>query len=116
MKRYCFTCDLKDDKEAVETYKKYHRKENERPAITKSIKAAGVRDMQIYLIEKRLFMIMDTDNDFNLEKKKKLDEQIPEVQEWEKLMENFQQVPDFSENGEKWVLMEQIYELPGNEN
>ena len=55
-KRYCYSCDLKDNNKLIEEYKEYHAKGNAWPEITKSIKVAGIVDMEIYLIGNRLFM------------------------------------------------------------
>lgn len=49
---------------------------------------------------------------FSFENKIRLDSNNPKVIEWEKLMWKFQQKLPFSKEGEKWVEMEQIFELP----
>ena len=67
MKRYCFALDLKDDIELIKDYKKYH--ESIWPEIEKSIIDSGIIDLEIYLIENRLFMIIDCHDDFSFEKK-----------------------------------------------
>ena len=109
MDRYCFTLDLKDDKKLIETYKQYHR--SVWPEIKDSIKDAGIENMEIYLISNRLFMIMEVNDDFTFEAKNKADLTNPRVQEWEKLMWDFQQALPFAKAGEKWVMMDQIFEL-----
>ena len=48
-KRYCYSCDLKDDSKLIAEYKEYHAKGNAWPEITKSIKNSGIVDMEIYL-------------------------------------------------------------------
>ena len=111
MKRLCFTCNLQDDPQLIAQYKAHHQSDRVWPEITKSIRDAGVLKMEIYHVDKRLFMIMDVEEDFDLETKMLMDSKNPQVQKWEKLMENFQEKPDFARNGEKWVLMECIYEL-----
>lgn len=109
MDRYCFTLDLKDDKKLIETYKQYHR--SVWPEVKDSIKDAGIENMEIYLISNRLFMIMEVNDDFTFEAKNKADLANSRVQEWEKLMWNFQQALPFAKTGEKWVMMDQIFEL-----
>ena len=76
-----------------------------------SIKNAGIEKLDIYLVENRLFMIMETDNTFSFEKKEKADSANPKVQEWETLMWNYQQALPKAEPGEKWKLMEHIFDL-----
>ncbi len=111
IKRYCLACDLKDEESLIKEYKKYHGKGNTRPAITKSIKDAGVLDMEIYLIGNRLFMIMEVDKSFSFEKKARMDAENEDVQAWEELMWDFQQALPWAKNGEKWIRMEKIFKL-----
>ena len=63
------------------------------------------------LIDTRLFMIMDTGEGFSFEKKGGMDATNPKVQEWEILMWNYQQPLKKAVKGEKWVLMNKIFEL-----
>jgi L-rhamnose mutarotase len=110
-KRLCFACDLKDDAKLIAEYKGYHKEENAWLEITESIKEAGIVDMQIYLTGNRIFMIMDVDKTFDLEKKAKMDAVNRHVQEWEHLMWKFQQALPWAKEGEKWIQMERIYKL-----
>lgn len=109
MKRYCLTLDLKDDPQLIAEYKRYHQKIW--PEITRSIKDAGIEDMEIYLLGTRMFMIMEVDEKFSFEAKKRADELSPKVQEWEALMWRFQQSLPQAKPGEKWLLMERIFSL-----
>ncbi len=111
MRRLCFTCDLKDKPELIAKYREYHLKEKIWPEVISSIKGAGVVNMEIYLLTNRLFMIMEVDETFDPEKKKKMDAENPKVQEWETLMWSFQQALPEAEPGEKWVEMERIFAL-----
>lgn len=108
-KRYCLALDLVNDPDLIKTYKEYH--ENVWPEITASIKDAGVEKLDIYHVENRLFMIMETHPDFSFEKKQKADEANPKVQDWETLMWKYQQAIPNTKPGEKWRLMTPIFEL-----
>lgn len=108
-RRYCLTLDLKDDPKLIAEYKRYHQKIW--PEITRSIKDAGIEDMEIYLLGTRMFMIMEVNETFSFEAKKKADELNPKVQEWEALMWRFQQSLPKAAPGEKWLLMERIFSL-----
>tara|TARA_R110000868_G_scaffold1728_7_gene13846 strand:- start:188 stop:532 length:345 start_codon:yes stop_codon:yes gene_type:complete len=110
-RRYCFGCDLKDDPQLMEEYKEYHAAGNAWPEITKSVKDAGIVDLQIYLTGNRMFMIMDVDESFDPIKKAKADAKNPKVQEWEDLMWKYQQALPWAKEGEKWVPMEQVFQL-----
>jgi len=109
MKRYCFALDLIDDAELISEYKKYHEKIW--PEITKSIQSAGIENLEIYLTGNRLFMIMEVNESFTFEKKTAMDSENPKVQEWERLMWKYQKGLPWAKKGEKWILMDKIYQL-----
>lgn len=108
-KRYCLGLDLRDDPALIADYKRYH--EEVWPEITQSLKAAGIEDMEIYLLGTRLFMIVEVNDTFSFANKAKLDLANPKVQEWENLMWNFQQPLPGAKLGEKWQVMERVFEL-----
>jgi len=109
MARYCLALDLKDDPQLIEEYEKYHR--HVWDEIKKSITGSGITNMEIYRTGNRLFMIMETNENFSFEKKAAMDNANPKVQEWEQLMWKFQQPLPWSKEGEKWILMEKIFTL-----
>lgn len=109
MPRYCLTLDLKDDETAISEYKRYHVKIW--PEVKKSLFDAGIVDMEIYLAGTRLFMIMDVNENFSLSAKAAADAANTKVQEWEALMEQFQQELPQSKPGQKWVVMEKVFDL-----
>ncbi|MFT3703340.1 MAG: L-rhamnose mutarotase [Agriterribacter sp.] len=109
MKRFCLACDLKDDPATIAEYRKIH--ENVWPDILERIKADGITVMDIYLTGNRMFMIMEVVDDFSFEMKSASDKNDPRVQEWENFMWNFQQELPWAKPGEKWILMEQIFQL-----
>ena len=109
MKRYCFALDLIDDPELISAYVKHHN--SVWPEILASLKDAGIEDLQIYLVANRLFLIMEVDSSFSFERKSRMDKENPIVQEWETLMWKYQQKLPTSKPGEKWVLMEKIFQL-----
>jgi len=107
--RYCLALDLKDSPQLIEEYKRHHQ--NVWPEIAKSIREAGIEDMEIYLVGRRLFMIMEVSDRFSFEEKARADRSKPKVQEWEELMWKFQQPLPQARPGEKWMLMERIFKL-----
>ena len=56
-------------------------------------------------------MIMETNDDFTFEEKAKMDESNEKVQQWEELMWKFQQPLQWAKKGEKWILMDKIFQL-----
>jgi L-rhamnose mutarotase len=111
MKKYCLALDLVDDAKLIAEYEDWHRKENAWPAITKSIIDSGISNMEIYRTGNRLFMIMETDDNFSFERKAAMDDSNSKVQEWEQLMWNFQQPLPWAKKGEKWIVMDKIFQL-----
>ncbi|MEO0469866.1 MAG: L-rhamnose mutarotase [Bacteroidota bacterium] len=109
--RFCLACDLKNDPTLIAQYEDYHAQGNAWPDITASIRDAGIVDMQIFRTGNRLFMIMEVDERFDPNKKAQMDADNPKVQEWEKLMDGFQQRLPWAQDGEKWVEMAQIFQL-----
>jgi L-rhamnose mutarotase len=107
--RYCLALDLINDAEKIAAYEAYHK--NVWPEILDSIKESGIISMEIYSLENRLFMIMETDDSFSFETKSISDAQNPKVQEWENLMWNYQQALPFAKSGEKWMLMNKIFSV-----
>ena len=112
MRRFCFTLDLRPDLELIAEYVDLHR--HGRPEIHQSIREAGVLDMQIFLIENHLFMIMDTTDAFTLESKAAMDLANPQVMEWEQLMSRFQAIDQDSDPTKRWRPLQKIFQLDRN--
>lgn len=108
--RYCLALDLVNDAALIAEYEKYH--EQVWPEIIDSIKSSGIEVLDIYRTGNRMFMIIEAGPEFSFEKKGKADAANPKVQEWEALMWKFQQALPWAKPGEKWILMEKIFELP----
>jgi L-rhamnose mutarotase len=111
MPRYCLALDLVNDEKLIAEYEYLHKPENARPEIKKSIRDAGITGMDIYRTGNRLFMIMETDDSFSFERKAGMDSSNPKVQDWEQLVWKFQSALPWAKPGEKWLLMDQIFNL-----
>lgn len=110
MKKYCLALDLVDDASLIAEYEQWHKPESAWPEIRKSISDSGIINMEIYRTGNRLFMIIEADDSFSFERKASMDNSNPKVQEWEKLMWKFQQPLPWAKEGEKWILMDKIFE------
>lgn len=111
MKTYCFALDLHDDPLLIEEYKRYHQLENIWPPVLAAVRANGVISETIYLAGNRLFMILHTTDDFSLDAKAAADMANADMQRWEELMWKYQKPLPFARPGQKWVLMEKIFEV-----
>lgn len=109
MKKYVLALDLVDDAKLISEYEAYHKAIW--PEITESIKSAGVLNMEIYRLSNRLFMMMEVEDDFSFEAKAQADANNTKVQEWEALMWKYQRALPIAKPGEKWLLMDRIFQL-----
>jgi L-rhamnose mutarotase len=110
--RHCLALDLKEDPLLIAEYEAYHAEVW--PEILKSIHDSGIESMEIYRVANRLFMIMEVNDKFTFERKALMDLANSRVGVWENLMWKYQQHLPFAKVGEKWVLMEKIFETKNN--
>lgn len=108
--QFCLALDLVDDEALMADYKAHHQ--SVWPEVIQSIKDAGIHLLNIYCVGNRMFMMIEADETFSFEKKAMMDASNEKVQEWEQLMWKFQQALPRAKKGEKWMLMEKIFELP----
>ena len=110
-KRYCKTLQLENDAEFIEEYKKIHAMGNAWPEITQGMKDVGIIDMEIYLDGTTLFMIMDTEQNFDHDKAMKKLASLPRQSEWEAAVSKYQKASVSSSANGKWRLIERIFKL-----
>ena len=106
---YCRALDLTNDPIVWAEYDEWQRKVW--TEVLLSLQEAGIQRMEIYRADNRLFLIVEAGDDFSLERKAALDAANPKVQDWEKLMWDFQVALPSAKPGQKWVLMEKVFEL-----
>ncbi|MCD0488941.1 L-rhamnose mutarotase [Pedobacter sp. MC2016-14] len=109
MIKYCLALDLVDDPKLIAEYVAYHKEVW--PEIILSIKSAGIENMEIYRFKNRLMMVMEVSDSYDAAKKAAADFENEKVQEWERLMWKYQQAVPGAKAGDKWVMMEKIFEL-----
>ncbi len=109
MKRYCQTLDLYDDPELIAAYVEEHR--HVWKEIKEGIRQVGIIDMQIYIRENHLFMIVDTTDEFDWVKDNERLAKLPGQAEWETYMSKYQKSLPGQASHEKWKMMEQIFKL-----
>jgi L-rhamnose mutarotase len=109
-KRYCKTLQLRDDEALIATYRQAHAAGAVWPEITQGMREVGILDMEIYLLGTQLFMIMDTEPDFDHDQAMQELATKPRQAEWEAYVATFQQTAGTTADA-KWQLMERIYKL-----
>jgi L-rhamnose mutarotase len=112
VKKFALTLDLKNDPALIAEYKRYHQPDVVWPEVINHIRVQGVFSQQIYLLGTRMFMILETSDEFSFSAKDKNDRASPVMQRWEDLMLEFQQILPLATAGEKWILMENIFDMP----
>lgn len=111
MPRFYYALDLRDDAAAIAEYENWHRPGVVWPEILASICAAGIEDMEIFRSGNRLVMVMQVPDGYDAAGKQAADAADPRVQEWEQLMDRYQQRLPWARQGEKWVAMRGIFSL-----
>ena len=111
VKRYCQTLDLKNEPKLIAEYRKMHSQGKIWPEIPAGIREVGILEMEIYLFDNRLFMIVETPFDFDWETAMKRLNTLPRQQEWEVFDSTFQQTASQASSNEKWKMMERIFHL-----
>ena len=108
MKRYCQTLELKNDPEMIEKYCEVHR--HVWPEVIAGQHEVGILQMQIYRHRSLLFMIMDTEDDFDFARDMKRLATLPRQAEWEAYVAQFQGCSSSARSDEKWKLMDKIFD------
>ncbi len=82
VKRFCRTMDLKNDAALIAEYVNRHSKEKAWPEIKAGIRSVGILEMEIYIWDNRLFMIVETPVNFDWESAMAKLATLPRQQEW----------------------------------
>ena len=108
-RRHCFALDLKNDPDLIAEYVRYH--EHVWPEVLQSLRDVGIEDMEIYHVADRLFLVVEVNDTYSIERKARSDRANPKVQEWEDLMWKFQVALPGTPTGQKWRVMERVFKL-----
>ena len=113
MSRFVFTVNVKAEPGIVETYRDYHR--NVWPEVEASLRHAGIEQMDIYLLGRRLVMVVETTAGLDYRAAfERHASSSGRVVEWERLMKSLQERPAEARPGEWWALMEPVFHLNQN--
>ncbi len=109
-KRYCQFLTL--NPATVEEYRYWHNSQNIWKEIPEGIRKAGILDMEIFVIDDKAFMIVETPLDFNWETAFGRLATFERQAEWEAFVEKFQKTEvKGARSEEKWQLMERVFSL-----
>ena len=109
MQQFALALDLKDDPHLIAEYEEYHR--NVWPDVLAAIKHVGILEMKIFRTGNRMFMLMETTDEYDEHSAAQYFKNDPKSCEWEILMDNFQQRIEGSPVDSKWVAMACCFQL-----
>jgi L-rhamnose mutarotase len=110
MSRHVFTVNLRDEPHILETYLRHHRAVW--PEVQASLRAVGVEQMDIYLLGRRLVMIVEMGAGLDYRTAFRTHaSSTARVAEWERLMKALQEPSPEARAGEWWAAMEPVFHL-----
>ena len=110
MSRHVLAVDLKDDARVIEAYLDHHRRVW--PEVLRSLRTAGLEDMEIFLHGHRLVMIVETNGNGDYQAIfARHAASHPRVAEWELLMKSMQQPVPGAAPDEWWAQMQPVFRL-----
>lgn len=109
MKTYAKTLLLQDDPAKIEEYKKQHAAVW--PEVLAALRRCGITGMQIYLLDRRMFMHMTTEDSFDPATSMKAYDTDPKAQEWERFMRTLQERAPEAPPDAWWADMELVFDM-----
>ena len=104
------TINLKDDPEVIAEYERQHR--DVWPEVQASLRSVGVEHMNIYLLGRRLVMVVEMRDGLDYRDAfKSHAASSPRVAQWEQLMKSLQEPVPEAAPGEWWASMEPVFYL-----
>lgn len=110
-KRYVQRLDLKSDEEAIRIYRKLHSEECHWKEIRDGIRDVGILEMEIYISDYHLVMVVETPIDFDWDSAMAKLATLPRQLEWEELVGKFQNFGATDTSNEKWQMMDRMFYL-----
>jgi len=108
---YCRTLELRNNPELIKEYRRRHEKGNVWQEIIDGIRQVGILEMEIYIHGTRLFMIVETAADLDLDAAMQQLATLPRQAEWEAYMSELQDTSADATSDEKWQMMERMFYL-----
>ncbi len=110
-RRFVQTLELRDDPQMIAEYRRWHSREYHWREIREEIRSVGILEMEIYIFNTTLVMIVDTPLDFDWEKAMARLSSMPRQAEWEALVARLQGCCPEARSDEKWQMMERMFML-----
>ena len=111
IKRYVQFLEISNDPELIAQYRKWHSEEYNWKEIRDGIREVGILEMELYLLDNRLVMIVEAPADFRWQEAMTRLASLPRQAEWEAFVAKFQGCSLDARSDEKWQPMERIFRL-----
>tara|TARA_Y100001960_G_scaffold334109_1_gene445068 strand:- start:9450 stop:9791 length:342 start_codon:yes stop_codon:yes gene_type:complete len=109
MKTYAQAIDLVNDPKIIKKYDEYHQ--NVWPEDLKAMKNHGILRMKIWRVSNRLFMLMETSDDYDPSTYNEYTDNDPKSKEWDDIMRKMQQrIPGTEQSSDWWAPMDLVFD------
>jgi L-rhamnose mutarotase len=109
MKNFGLTLCLQDDPEKIAEYRRYHQAVW--PEVTARLREVGIQNMQIFLRDRRMFMYIVAQPDFDLARDFDRVNEDPVSAKWNALMSGLQERAPEASADEWWAPMELVFDM-----
>lgn len=109
VKRYCQILDIVNDADKIAKYRECHSKAKCWPEIIKGIREVGILEMELYIHDNHVVMIVETPLDFSWDTAMAKLSTLPKQAEWEEYVALFQGCDSNLSSDQKWQMMERMF-------
>lgn len=108
---YAQAIDLVDDAALIAAYERHHRAVW--PEVEAGLRAIGIREMRIWRLGTRLFMVFEAAEGFDPARDYQRYAEDPRCRAWDEMMRTYQRRAPGAREGEWWAAMAEVYRLEG---
>ena len=109
MKIFAQAIDLINDPDVIKKYDEYHK--NVWAEDLEAMKTHGILRMKIWRVSNRLFMLMETTDDYDPDTYSEYTDNDPKAKEWDDIMQKLQQkIPGAGKSTDWWAPMDLVFD------
>tara|TARA_B100001013_G_C24517974_1_gene405762 strand:- start:34 stop:375 length:342 start_codon:yes stop_codon:yes gene_type:complete len=109
MKIFAQAIDLINDPDVIKKYDEYHK--NVWVEDLEAMKTQGILRMKIWRVSNRLFMLMETSDDYDPDTYSEYTDNDPKAKEWDDIMQKLQQkIPGVGKSTDWWAPMDLVFD------
>lgn len=95
----------------IDEYINCHSKENSWAGIRDGIKSVGILEMELFISDNKVVMIVEAPVDFDWDKAMQRLATLPRQSEWEEYVSKYQGCSSTATSDQKWNMMKRIFHL-----